>query len=139
MNKTFKITLLICLLLFLILHYFVMSISKELFPAFSYITPFVPKFWFETGRFLLSFNIQMDLTLLFKGIRYLLLVIIAGILFSFKYQWAYKMTLWASIILLSIYLFTMLYLNLMIIYPIYTLGIIISLALSIYLLTKKSL
>ena len=137
MSKFFKIFLPICLLLFLMIHYFIMSISKELFPAFSYLYPFVSKFWFEASRLLLYFNLQLDIVLLFKGVRYLLIGMIITTLFSFKYKLAYQIMLWSASLFTAVYIMCMLYLGLLLIYPFYIIILVIFLCSFIYLLLNK--
>ncbi len=137
MSKFFKIFLPICLLLFLMIHYFIMSISKELFPVFSYLYPFVSKFWFEASRLLLYFNLQLDIVLLFKGVRYLLIGMIITTLFSFKYKLAYQIMLWSASLFTAVYIMCMLYLGLLLIYPFYIIILVIFLCSFIYLLLNK--
>lgn len=137
MSRFFKIFLPICLLLFLMIHYFIMSISKELFPVFSYLYPFVSKFWFEASRLLLYFNLQLDIILLFKGVRYLLIGMIITTLFSFKYKLAYQIMLWSASLFTAVYIMCMLYLGLLLIYPFYIIILVIFLCSFIYLLLNK--
>lgn len=137
MSRFFKIFLPICLLLFLMIHYFIMSISKELFPVFSYLYPFVSKFWFEASRLLLYFNLQLDIVLLFKGVRYLLIGMIITTLFSFKYKLAYQIMLWSASLFTAVYIMCMLYLGLLLIYPFYIIILVIFLCSFIYLLLNK--
>lgn len=119
------------------IHYFIMSISKELFPVFSYLYPFVSKFWFEASRLLLSFNLQLDIVLLFKGVRYLLIGMIITTLFSFKYKLAYQIMLWSASLFTAVYIMCMLYLGLLLIYPFYIIILVIFLCSFIYLLLNK--
>lgn len=119
------------------IHYFIMSISKELFPVFSYLYPFVSKFWFEASRLLLYFNLQLDIILLFKGVRYLLIGMIITTLFSFKYKLAYQIMLWSASLFTAVYIMCMLYLGLLLIYPFYIIILVIFLCSFIYLLLNK--
>lgn len=126
MNKAIRITALIGLLFFLASHYLVVSVHKEHFPIFAYLYPFVAKFWFETGRFFLMINWPIDLEYLFGFIKYLLLFNIAIVIFAFKSQWFYIMTLWLDLIIFACYSFAIIFLGLATIYPIYTLYILAS-------------
>lgn len=137
MNKAIRITVLTGFIVFLACHYLVMSVHKEYFPVFAYLYPFVAKVWFETGHLLLLMNWQIDLVTLFNPIRYLLLVNIAIAIFAFKYQLFYIIALWLGLIIITGYLFTLMFLGLITIYPIYTLCIFASLI--IFLLLIKNL
>lgn len=123
MNKTIHIVVLTGLIFFLACHYLVMNIHKEYFPVFAYLYPFVGKIWFETGRVLLAFNLHIDLAKLFNIIKYILLLNIVIAIFAFKYHIFYKMTVWIGVILFTCYLFVLIALGLLTIYPTYTIFI----------------
>lgn len=137
MNRAIRIALLIGVVFFFATHYLVMSINKEYFPIFAYLYPFVAKVWFETGRFLLALDIQTDLTIVFNAIKYLLLLGIAIAIFAFKYALFYKITLWLCTIIFTAYLLALVFLGLIMIYPIYTICIAFALAIFLSLLKKQ--
>lgn len=120
MNKSIKLISLTSLIVFLGFHYLVMSITKENFPAFTYFYPSIAKIWFEAGRLLLFFNIQIDLTLIFTKLRYIFLVFIGLTLFAFKYPSFYRITLWLASFFFGCYLLGLIFLGLENIYPLYT-------------------
>jgi len=136
MNRAIRITVLTGFIFFLANHYLAMSINKEFFPVFAYMYPFVAKFWFETGRILLAFNFNIDLSELFYTIKYIFLLGIAIAIFAFKYNLFYKITIWIGIVLFTCYLLALVFLGLTIIYPIYTVCIAFVLAIFLSLLKQ---
>lgn len=139
MNKTFRSCLLTLFILFLLVHYLILNISKEQFPLFAYLYPFTAKIWFEFARLLLAFNIQIDFTSLFTFLKYFILLSLLLAILAYKNKNCYKLTIWNGLFIFAFYLYAIISLGLLVLYPLYCLAILgVFILFSMSIINKKN-